>query len=83
MTGGVSSADRTYRAQLVATHTGVSEPEAQRRVEEGLTQMKAAADAARRTSEMTAIFAALSMVVGACIACVSAALGGGIRDLHA
>jgi hypothetical protein len=32
--------------------------------------------------EMTAIFAALAMVVGAFIACVSAALGGRLRDLH-
>lgn len=83
MTGDVSAADRGYLAQLVAAQTGVSEADAQRRVDDGLTQIKAAADAARRSSEMAALFAALSMVVGAFIACVSAALGGGVRDRHA
>jgi hypothetical protein len=81
-TGDVSAADRSYLAQLVAAQTGLSDADAQRRVDEGLTQIKAAADAVRRTSEMTAIFAALAMVVGAFIACVSAALGGRERDLH-
>ena len=81
-TGELSAADRTYLAQLVAAQTGLSDADAQLRVDEGLTQMKAAADGARRTSEMTAIFAALAMVVGAFIACVAAALGGRLRDLH-
>ena len=31
---------------------------------------------------MTSIFTALSMLLGAFIACVSAALGGRVRDLH-
>jgi hypothetical protein len=31
---------------------------------------------------MTAIFAALALVVGAFIACVSAAPGGRVRDMH-
>jgi hypothetical protein len=82
VTGDVSAADRTYLAQLIAAQAGVSDADAQRRVDEGITQMKAAADAARRSSEMTAIFAALAMVVGAFIACVSAALGGRVRDMH-
>lgn len=82
VTGDVSAADRTYLAQLIVAQAGVSDADAQRRVDEGITQMKAAADAARRSSEMTASFAALSMVVGAFIACVSAALGGRVRDMH-
>ena len=82
VTGDVSAADRTYLAQLIAAQTGVSDADAQRRVDEGITQMKAAADTARRSSEITAIFAALAMVVGAFIACVAAALGGRVRDMH-
>jgi hypothetical protein len=31
---------------------------------------------------MTTILTALAMVVGAFIACVSAALGGRVRDMH-
>lgn len=42
----------------------------------------AAADAARKAASETAIFGSLSMVVGAFIACVAAALGGRQRDLH-
>jgi hypothetical protein len=81
-TGDVSAADRAYLVQLIAAQTGISDADAQRRVDEEITQMKAAADTARRSSEMTAIFAALAMVVGAFIACVSAALGGRVRDMH-
>jgi len=82
VTGDVPAADRTYLAQLIAAQTGASEADAHRRVDDGITQMKAAADAARRSSEMTTILTALAMVVGAFIACVSAALGGRVRDMH-
>jgi hypothetical protein len=80
--GEVSTADRSYLAQLVAAQTGVSDADAQRRVDDVINQLRADADAARRASEMAAIFAALSMLVGAVIAAVSAALGGGLRDQH-
>jgi hypothetical protein len=80
--GDVSAPDRTYVAHLVAAQTGVSETEAERRVNDGITQMRAAADAARRNAELASIFSALAMLVGAFIACVSAALGGRLRDLH-
>jgi len=80
--GEVSTADRSYLAQLVAAQTGVSAADAQRRVDDIMNQLRADADAARHASEMAAIFAALSMLVGAFIAAVSAALGGGLRDQH-
>jgi len=47
------------------------------------SDMTAAADAARRAASQAAIFGALSMIIGAFIACVAAALGGRRRDLHA
>jgi len=81
-TGEVPPGDRSYLTQLVAAQTGVSDADAQRRVDDAIDRVKRGADAARHTSELAAIFAALSMVVGAFIACVSAAVGGGIRDLH-
>ena len=89
-TGELPAADRAYLAQLVATQTGISESDAQRRVDDTITQLKAAgdkvraaADAAREATELTALFTALSMLIGAFIASVSAALGGRLRDLHA
>jgi hypothetical protein len=45
VTGEVSAADRTYLAQMVAAQTGLSDADAKLRVDEGLSQMKAAADA--------------------------------------
>jgi hypothetical protein len=41
------------------------------------------ADTARKATELMALFTALSMLIGAFIASVSAALGGRLRDLHA
>jgi hypothetical protein len=82
LTGDVPSADRAYIAQLVAAQAGISEAEAQRRVDDTVAQAKTLERKARKAAEMTSIFTALSMLLGAFIACVSAALGGRVRDLH-
>jgi hypothetical protein len=88
-TGTLSDADRAYLAQLVASRTGISQVDAQKRVDDLVAHAKAAdakarqlADAARKTAAEGSLFAALSMLVGAFIACVAAALGGRHRDLH-
>jgi hypothetical protein len=88
-TGSVSDADRTYLSGLVAARTGVSQPEAQKRVDDfiaGVTQaevkVKAAADSARKAAAQASLYTALSLLVGAFIASVSAALGGRLRDEH-
>jgi hypothetical protein len=89
-TGDVPTTDRAYLAELVAARTGISTEEAQKRVDAAIAQAKAAdvkaraaADEARKGAAETAIFTALSMLVGAFIACIAAALGGQRRDLHA
>ena len=86
---GMSAADRTYLAQLIAARTGLSPAESQQRVDAVVAQVKAAevkarqaADAARKVAATTSIFTALAMLIGAFIACVAAALGGRERDLH-
>jgi hypothetical protein len=88
--GDVPTTDRSYLAELVASRTGVSAEEAQKRVDNAIAQAKAAdlkardlADKARKAAAETSIFTALSMLVGAFIACIAAALGGQRRDLHA
>lgn len=85
--GAVSPDDRSYLAQLVASRTGLSQPEAEKRVDDVLAQVDAtkaeaqeAADTARKASATFAIVGALSMIIGAFIAAVSAALGGSLRD---
>jgi hypothetical protein len=88
-TGNVSDADRRYLVELVAVRTGSSQADAQKRVDEFVANMKDAvikakadADAARKAAAAAAIYTALSMLVGAFIASVSAALGGRLRDEH-
>lgn len=85
--GRLTPADRTYVAQLVAARTGLSQAEAERRVDEVLIQVVAAkakakerADAARKAGIVMSFATFLSLLVGAFIASVSAALGGRLRD---
>jgi hypothetical protein len=87
--GEVSAEDRDYLTKLVAARTGISQTDAQKRVDDIITAEKAAelkarqaADEARKAAATTSIFVALSMLIGAFIASVSAALGGRLRDLH-
>jgi hypothetical protein len=88
-TGDIPAADRTYLAQLVAARTGISDTDAQKRVDDVIAQVQAAevkarqaADTARKASAAASIFTSLSMVIGAFIACAAAALGGQLRDQH-
>lgn len=87
--GDVSADDKKYLAQLVAAHTGMSQADAEKRVDDVIAQEKAAeakarqaADTARKAGANLSIFMALSMVIGAFIACAAAALGGQLRDEH-
>jgi hypothetical protein len=87
--GAVSQADRDYLASLVSAKTGVPAAEAQTRVNDFITtaaeakeQVKATADAVRKAAAKAAIFGALALAVGAFIACLTAALGGRLRDEH-
>jgi hypothetical protein len=87
--GGFSDDDRAYLAQIVQRETGVPAQEAQKRVDDFVTATKnaedrarAAADAARKAAAETAIYTALALLIGAFIACVSAAIGGRLRDEH-
>jgi hypothetical protein len=88
-TGDVPEDDRAYLADLVAARTGVSSAEARKRVDdliasavEAQQKVKAAADAARKAAAEASIYTALSLLVGAFIASVAAALGGRLRDQH-
>lgn len=88
--GHVSDADRAYLVQLVAARAGISQADAQQRVDQWVSssldaeaQLKAAAAATRKAASETAIYTALSLLIGAFIASVAAALGGRLRDLHA
>jgi hypothetical protein len=78
--GPVSATDQTYLTGLVARETGISAPEARRRVEVATTSLRTAADNARKVSSAVGFFTALSMLIGAFIACAAAGYAGHLRD---
>ncbi len=85
--GDVPEEDRNYLAGRVMAHTGLTGPDARARVDATIEQMQFAADAAkqaaeeaRRSARTFAFFTFFSMVIGAFIASVAAALGGQLRD---
>jgi len=79
--------DRAYMAQLVAARTGISQPDAEKRVDtlvtqanEAQTKVRAAANEARKRAAQISIMLALSMTIGAFVASAAAAYGGSVRD---
>ncbi len=85
--GSVPDSDRTYLTGLVAARTGLSQPDAAKRVDNVIAQAKAAnvkaraaADKARKAASYLSFFTAFSMIVGAFIAAVAATLAGHRRD---
>jgi hypothetical protein len=85
--GDVPAADRTYLAQTVSARTGLSQPEAEKRVSDALAQAKAAeaqareaADAARKAAAHMALWSFLALLIGAFTASYAAIVGGRHRD---
>ena len=85
--GEMAPADKTYLSQLVAARTGLTEADANARVdavlaqaEQAKTRAQEAADTARKAGAAFALMGALSLVIGAFIASAAAALGGRLRD---
>jgi hypothetical protein len=85
--GGVSPADRDYLARMAAARTGISQQDAEKRVDDMAAQAKAAADKAkaaadeaRKASSKLSFYLFFSMLIGAFVACLGGALGGRQRD---
>jgi len=83
--------DARYAAQLVAQRTGLSQPEAEKRVNDTFNQIQAkkkeaetkareAADAARKASAVTAFFLVICLLIGAFVASWAGIVGGRQRD---
>jgi hypothetical protein len=86
-TGDISQPDHDYLVQLVESRTGLAPADAGKRVDEVIAQekqavdkAKQAADAARKAAAGFSIYTAVSMLIGAFIACVAGAIGGRQRD---
>jgi hypothetical protein len=85
--GNLDPGDRTYLAKLIAARTGVSQADAEKRIDDTMAQMRAAedkgkqaADAARKASATGSFYLFFSMLIGAFIASAAGALGGRQRD---
>jgi hypothetical protein len=91
-TGALSPEDSRYVSQVVAQRTGLSQQDAEKRVndtyaraktalDEAKTKAKAAAVAARKATAYGSLWIFLSLVIGALVASYCATLGGRQRDL--
>lgn len=85
--GEFNPGDRAYLGTLVAARTGLAQPEAEKRVNDVLTQIKAAETAAREAAETarkaaayTSLWIFLSLLIGAFCASYAATIGGRQRD---
>ncbi|EJN05496.1 hypothetical protein PMI40_02434, partial [Herbaspirillum sp. YR522] len=90
--GALTDADRTYVAQVVARRTGMSQADAEKRVndtfaaykksvDDAAVKAREAADAARKAAAYGSMWMFLSLLCGAFIASFSATYGGRRRDL--
>jgi hypothetical protein len=79
-TGSLSGQDRAYLAQLASQRAGISQQEAEKRVDEAVNATRQAADKARRASILTGFVAAASLVLSLGAAWWAAIRGGHHRD---
>lgn len=89
--GKLSTEDQTYLAQLVAKRTGMSQVEAETRVNsiyaravktvaDSKQAVKQAADQARKAASYSALWMFVALLIGAFVASLSATFGGRQRD---
>lgn len=72
--------DRTYLARLVAARTGLSQADAEKRLNDVVTDAKAAADRARKAAAQLSFWLTASLLLGAFAASLAAVEGGQLRD---
>jgi hypothetical protein len=76
----LSTTDKTYVAQVVATRTGMSRADAEKRVNDVITEAKTAADDTRRGAAKLSFWLTAAMLFGAFAASLAAVEGGSLRD---
>lgn len=78
--GTLPPADRSYLVDLTATKTGISAPDADKKVSDVFAQAQQAADQARRAVAHSLYWTFLALLVGAFCASFAATIGGKQRD---
>jgi hypothetical protein len=77
---GMLPEDRTYLVRLVATQTGLSQPDAERRVDDVAARAKENIARARKSAVILAFTAGAAALLGAAAAWFAACAGGRVRD---
>lgn len=78
--GEMNANDRDYVVKVVAARTGLNQGDADKRVNDVMTQIKADADAARKATAQLAFWLTAALLLGAFCASLAATEGGGLRD---
>ena len=78
--GDLKATDRSYVSKVVAARTGLSQADADKRVNDVVTEVKAETDAARKATAQLAFWLTASLLIGAFCASLAATEGGGLRD---
>jgi hypothetical protein len=76
----IPTADENYLTQLVATRTGLTYAEADKRVSDVFTSAQQAAETARKAAAHSLLWAFLALLIGAFCASFGATIGGRQRD---
>jgi hypothetical protein len=76
----MSSADRSYLAQVVATRAGMNEPDAEKRVSDVFEQAQSSADKARSAIARFSLWLFVALLCGAFCASYAGTIGGRQRD---
>jgi hypothetical protein len=76
----MSSADRTYLAQVVVARSGMNEPDAEKRVSDVFEQAQSSADKARSAIARFSLWLFVALLCGAFCASYAGTIGGRQRD---
>lgn len=76
----VAGSDRSYLVQVVSTHTGLSQADADKRVNDVLTEAKSDLDKARSAAAKLSLWLTAALFAGAFCASLGAIEGGQLRD---
>lgn len=77
---GITPDDQAYLAQLVAARTGITLPDAERRVTSAISAATAAVRRARRSAVILGFSTAAALLAGAAAAWYASCVGGRLRD---
>ncbi len=89
--GDMAPADKTYVANVIAAQTGISQPDAEKRINDAIAKTKETAakaeqtaretaDAARKAAASFALASFIAMLIGALASSYGATVGGRARD---